>query len=30
VQRMPPDQSPNYYRVGPVNALFEGQKPFTI
>ena len=30
VQRMPPDQTPNYYRVGPVNAVFEGQKPFTI
>lgn len=28
--RMPPDQTPNYFRVGPVNPTFEGQKPFSV
>ncbi len=27
---MPATQSPNYYKVGAVNAAFEAQKPFTI
>jgi metacaspase-1 len=27
---MPPDQSPNYYRVGAQDAAFENQVPFTI
>ena len=30
VNRMPPDQSPNYFTVGPTNAAFEAQRPFTI
>ncbi|MBI5042295.1 MAG: caspase family protein [Nitrospirae bacterium] len=30
VRRMPPDQTPNYYRVGRIDAVFEGQRPFTI
>lgn len=28
--RMPPDQTPNYFVVGAANAPFEAQKPFTI
>jgi hypothetical protein len=28
--RMPPDQTPNYFRVGKINRKFERQKPFTI
>jgi len=28
--RMPPEQTPNYYVVGAANAPFEAQKPFTI
>ncbi len=28
VRRMPRDQTPNYYTVGPPNAAFEGQRPF--
>jgi hypothetical protein len=28
--RMPPSQSPNYYRVGAVNQAFDVQSPFTI
>ena len=28
--RMPPYQTPNYYKVGTANAAFETQKPFTI
>jgi metacaspase-1 len=28
--RMPPDQTPNYFVVGAANATFEAQKPFTI
>uniref|UniRef100_A0A7V4LDP6 Caspase family protein n=1 Tax=Desulfobacca acetoxidans TaxID=60893 RepID=A0A7V4LDP6_9BACT len=27
---MPPDQTPNYYRVGKANTKFEKQTPFTI
>lgn len=27
---MPPDQTPNFYRVGPRSAAFEAQRPFTI
>lgn len=30
VNRMPPDQTPNYFRVGEINRTFEKQKPFTI
>jgi hypothetical protein len=30
VQRMPPEQTPNYFRAGAVNTAFEAQKPFTI
>ncbi len=28
--RMPPDQTPNYFPVGQINAAFEAQRPFTI
>lgn len=28
--QMPPDQTPNYYRVGKLNPKFEKQVPFTI
>ena len=30
LQRMPPDQSPNYYRTGAPNEAFELMKPFEI
>lgn len=30
VRRMPPDQTPNYFRVGQIDAKFETQTPFTI
>jgi len=30
VQRMPPDQTPNFYRVGAYNKVFEGQTPFSV
>jgi len=30
VRRMPPDQTPNYFRAGQMDARFEAQKPFTI
>jgi len=30
VRRMPPDQTPHYYRVGRINLKFEAQRPFTI
>ncbi len=30
VKLMPPDQTPNYYRVGPKDPKFEKQKPFMI
>jgi len=30
VKRMPPDQTPNYFKVGAANAKFEAQKPFTV
>ena len=30
VRRMPPDQTPNYFRVGRTDLKFEVQKPFTI
>ncbi len=30
VQRMPPDQTPNYFWSGIYNKLFEAQKPFTV
>jgi hypothetical protein len=29
-KRMPPDQTPNYFRVGAVSPNFEGQRPFTV
>jgi hypothetical protein len=30
VRRMPPDQTPNYFRTGKIDPIFEAQKPFTI
>jgi hypothetical protein len=30
VSRMPPDQTPNYFKVGAANPKFEAQKPFTV
>jgi hypothetical protein len=30
VTRMPPDQTPNYFRVGRIDSKFEAQRPFTI
>lgn len=30
LDRMPPDQTPNFYRVGKINRRFERQRPFTI
>ncbi len=30
VRRMPPDQTPNYFRVGRIDPKFEAQRPFTI
>ncbi len=30
LKRMPPDQTPNYFKVGAANPKFEAQKPFTI
>lgn len=30
VKRMPPDQTPNYFRAGKTNTAFEAQKPFTV
>ena len=30
VSRMPPDQTPNFYTVGPGNPTFEGQAPFQL
>lgn len=30
VKRMPPDQTPNYFKVGESNSKFEAQKPFTV
>ncbi len=30
VRRMPPDQTPNYFVVGPGNSTYEAQKPFTV
>jgi hypothetical protein len=30
VEQMPPDQTPNYYWLGPQDAEFEKQKPFTV
>jgi hypothetical protein len=30
VQRMPPDQTPNYFPAGKVDTEFAAQKPFTI
>lgn len=30
VNRMPPDQTPNLFRVGATDPVFEKQKPFTI
>jgi hypothetical protein len=29
-KRMPPDQTPNYFRTGQVNKQFEAQTPFTV
>lgn len=29
-QKMPPWQTPNYFRIGPTNLAFERQRPFTI
>ena len=30
VTRMPPDQTPNYFRAGAINETFEAQTPFAI
>jgi hypothetical protein len=30
VKRMPPDQTPNYFRTGAADPAFEAQKPFTV
>jgi hypothetical protein len=30
VRRMPPDQTPNYFRAGSTDLKFEAQRPFTI
>ena len=30
LRRMPPDQTPNYFRVGKTDPKFEKQKPFTV
>lgn len=30
VRKMPPDQTPNYFKVGMPDPAFENQKPFTI
>jgi metacaspase-1 len=30
VNRMPPDQTPRYFRVGRINTTFESQKPFSL
>ncbi len=30
LSRMPPDQTPNYYRTGVKDAKFEAQTPFTV
>lgn len=30
VSRMPPDQTPNFFSVGPSNPTFEGQSPFQL
>jgi hypothetical protein len=30
VRRMPPDQTPNYFRIGRTDLKFEAQRPFTI
>lgn len=30
LRQMPPDQSPNYFRVGRTNAAFERQRPFRV
>ena len=30
VDRMPSDQTPNYYRLGSIDTVFEQQSPFTI
>ena len=30
VQKMPPDQTPNFFKVGASDPAFEGQKPFAI
>lgn len=30
MRRMPPDQTPNYFRVGNQNTAFEKAKPFTL
>ncbi|HMK50061.1 MAG TPA: caspase family protein [Thermodesulfovibrionales bacterium] len=30
VRRMPPDQTPKYFRAGSINSRFEAQIPFTV
>jgi hypothetical protein len=30
VRRMPPDQTPNYFRTGQTDSEFEAQSPFTV
>ena len=30
VKQMPPDQTPNYYRVGSADSKFDALRPFTL
>ena len=30
VKRMPREQTPNHYLVGPANTAYNGQRPFTV
>jgi hypothetical protein len=30
LRRMPPDQTPNYFRIGAIDKKFEAQSPFTV
>ena len=30
VERMPPDQTHNYFRAGRTSAAFENQRPFSL
>jgi hypothetical protein len=30
VKRMPPDQTPNFFRAGAVDPVYESQEPFSL